>query len=93
ELSLFHEMQAFAQKAPEVASTAIVRMATLNGARALGRSGDLGELSPNALADLIVLPFAGRPAEVADAIVHHRGPVAAVMVGGQWAVQPAHAPE
>jgi cytosine/adenosine deaminase-related metal-dependent hydrolase len=93
ELSLFDEMQAFAQKAPEVASTAIVRMATLNGARALGRSGDLGELSPNALADLIVLPFAGRPAEVADAIVHHRGPVAAVMVGGQWAVQPAHAPE
>ena len=85
---MFSEMQTFARQTPEVSSAAIVRMATINGARALGRTGDLGELTPNALADLLVLPFAGRPAEVADAIVHHQGPVSAVMIGGNWIIPP-----
>jgi cytosine/adenosine deaminase-related metal-dependent hydrolase len=63
-------------------------MATLHGARALGRTGELGELSQNAMADLVVIPFTGGSAEVADAIVHHQGPVRAVMIGGSWAIAP-----
>jgi cytosine/adenosine deaminase-related metal-dependent hydrolase len=87
-LNLFAEMQSFAQRSPELASASIVRMATLHGARALGRTGELGELSQNAMADLVVIPFTGGSAEVADAIVHHQGPVRAVMIGGSWAIAP-----
>ena len=63
-------------------------MATVNGAQALGRKGELGELSPNALADIIAIPFAGPEREVFEAIVHHTGGVAASMIGGVWAVPP-----
>ena len=35
-------------------------MATVNGARALGLAGQAGELSKNAFADVIAVPFAGK---------------------------------
>ena len=38
----------------------ILQMATVNGARALGLAGKVGELSPGAFADLIAIPFAGK---------------------------------
>ena len=88
ELNLFAEMQRFAAKSSDIAPEKILRMATLNGARALGRQGELGELSVNALADVIVVPFPGSATEVFEAIVHHQGPVRASMVGGSWALAP-----
>ena len=88
ELNLFAEMQLLAAKSPELAPEKILRMATVNGAQALGRKGELGELSPNALADVIAIPFAGPEREVFEAIVHHTGGVAASMIGGAWAVPP-----
>jgi aminodeoxyfutalosine deaminase len=88
ELSLFAEMRALAQQRCSPSARTIVRMATLNGARALGLAGRVGELSERAFADLIALPFAGRPAEVYGAILHHNGEVAASMINGQWAVPP-----
>ena len=62
----------------------IVRMVTVNGARALGLGGQAGELAPGAFADLATLPYAGTLAEVWEAVVRHRGPVAASMVDGEW---------
>ena len=63
-------------------------MATFNGARALGRTGELGELTEGALADLISIPM--NPAyETHGAVVHHRGPVTASMIEGAWAICPA----
>ncbi|PYJ04593.1 MAG: hypothetical protein DME25_09740 [Verrucomicrobia bacterium] len=88
ELNLFAEMNAFASRNPEVAPQRIVSMATVNGAVALGRKGDLGELSENALADLIAVPFSGSKAGVFDALVSHSGDVAASMIGGAWALPP-----
>ena len=88
ELNLFAEMQMLAAKSPELAPEKILRMATVNGAQALGRKRELGELSPNALADVIAIPFAGPEQEVFEAIVHHTGEVAASMIGGAWAVPP-----
>ena len=73
ELSLFEEMRALAQAQPGLSARRIVRLVTVNGARALGLQGRIGELSANAFADLIALPFAGRPAKVYDAILHHAG--------------------
>jgi cytosine/adenosine deaminase-related metal-dependent hydrolase len=88
ELSLFAEMQALAAKSPDLAPEKILRMVTVNGAQALGRTGEIGELSPNALADLIAIPFASGERDVFDAIVYHAGPVSCSMIGGAWAVSP-----
>jgi cytosine/adenosine deaminase-related metal-dependent hydrolase len=75
-----------------VAPEKILKMATMNAARALGRKGELGELSEGALADLIVIPFLGTTARLPEAIVHHEGPVSASMIAGRWALAPAAAP-
>src|SRR5208282_1333186 len=80
ELNLFEEMRAVAQEHPSLSARGIVRLVTLNGARALGMAGRIGELSEHSFADLIALPFAGEPAEIYDAILHHAGAVAASMI-------------
>ncbi|HXP60040.1 MAG TPA: amidohydrolase family protein [Dongiaceae bacterium] len=88
ELNMFEEMRTLAERPAAPRPREILRMATLNGARALGLEGQVGEIAPHALADLIALPFSGRLAGVYDAILEHRGPVAASMIGGRWAIEP-----
>ncbi len=88
ELSLFKEMRALAQAQPRLSPRRIVRLVTVNGACALGLQGRIGELSAGSFADLIALPFAGRPAEVYDAILQHTGNVSASMIDGHWALAP-----
>lgn len=88
ELSLFVEMQTLAACEPGVSARALLRMATVNGARALGLAGRMGELVPGACADLVMVPFAGRLADAYEAVVSHAGPVAGSMIGGAWALPP-----
>lgn len=88
ELNLFLELRAFAAAHPETAPEAILRMVTVNAARALGLAGRLGELTPGAHADVIAIPFGGAPRDAYDAVVHHQGPVSASLIGGRWAVPP-----
>ena len=87
-LDMFAEMRTLAQKCPELAPAAILRMATLNAAEALGRAGELGELSAGAAADLIAIPFDGKPGSVEEAAVHHENEVATSMIAGRWAIEP-----
>ena len=89
EFSMFEEMRAVAKAQPWLSAKGIVRLATLNGARALGLQGQVGELSASAFADLITLPFTGSPGEACEAVVHHTGDVSASMIDGQWAIPPA----
>jgi aminodeoxyfutalosine deaminase len=89
ELNLFEEMQALAKTEPSLAPRKIVRMATLNGARALGLGGQLGEVAEGCFADLVALPFAGKVADTHDGVLHHTGEVAASMIDGQWVIEPA----
>src|SRR5665213_1743493 len=57
ELNMFVEMRGFAASTPAANPRSIVQMATMNGARAIGWQGRAGELSPNALADVIAIPY------------------------------------
>src|SRR5207247_2814980 len=66
ELNLFAEMQSFAAAHPDVPPEEIVRMVTLHGARALGWEGQIGELAEDVRADIIAVPFSGKPAEPFD---------------------------
>jgi cytosine/adenosine deaminase-related metal-dependent hydrolase len=88
-LDMFAEMRTLAQRCPDLAPAAILRMATVNGAAALGRAGDLGELSAGATADLIAVPFPGNRADIDDAVIHHERDVTASMIAGRWAIRPA----
>ena len=91
ELNMFSEMQAFSRSHPDCSPQTILNMATLNGARALGLAGKIGELSTYAFADLIALPFAGNISDVFEAVLNFHGRVPASMIGGQWAIAPEQA--
>lgn len=89
ELDMFAEMRALAAGASGFDPAEIIRMATRNGAHALGFGGQAGELSPSAWADLIAVPITDAKADPETVVLQHQGPVSAVMIGGQWVVPPA----
>ena len=88
ELNLFEEMRALAAREPGLSPVEILRMVTVNGARALGLAGQIGELSENARADLIAIPARAGAGDAAEAVLTHTGPVSAGMIGGQWTMPP-----
>jgi cytosine/adenosine deaminase-related metal-dependent hydrolase len=88
ELNLFDEMRSLADNDPELLPLEIFRMATVNGAHALGLAGQVGELSENSLADLIAIP-GSKTKDVHEAVLAHTGPVSAGMIDGRWTIPPA----
>jgi cytosine/adenosine deaminase-related metal-dependent hydrolase len=88
ELDMFAEMRALAERDKTISPEEILKMATVNGARALGFAGKIGELSPNANADLIALPFTGKISRVHEAVLEHAGSVTASLIDGGWAIPP-----
>lgn len=88
ELDLFDELRLFAANHPDTPAHELLALVTTQGARALGRSGELGTLVPGALADLVAVPIEGGLAGAAERILQHRGPVAGSMIGGVWATGP-----
>ncbi len=88
ELSLFEEMRALADADRAVSPTEVLRMATLNGARALGQRGQIGELRPGAFADLIAISGLDKSEQVYETVLAHDGPVQAGMIGGRWVIPP-----
>lgn len=91
QLNLFEEMRALAAKQPRLSRQSILSMVTLNSARALGLAGRVGQLSPGAYADLIALPFSGRPKEVWEAALNHAGDVSCSMIAGKWVLPSGYA--
>ena len=85
---MFEEMRQFAASDAALSSAEILRMATHHGASALGLTGQVGEISKNAYADLISVPFDGKITDAFDAVLAHTGNVSASMIDGRWAVPP-----
>jgi aminodeoxyfutalosine deaminase len=88
ELNMFEEMRVLAAGHPGLSPKRILHMATVNGAKALGLTGRIGELSKNACADLVALPFAGKNSDAVEAAVNFSGHVRASVIDGQWAIAP-----
>jgi cytosine/adenosine deaminase-related metal-dependent hydrolase len=88
ELSMFDEMRELAASDPKLPPAEILRMATVNGARALGRAGQIGELSENALADLIAIPASTNTNDPCETVLAHAGTVSASMIDGDWVIPP-----
>jgi cytosine/adenosine deaminase-related metal-dependent hydrolase len=89
ELNMFEEMRLLAANDKTISPVEILRMATVNGARALGLAGQIGELSENAFADLIAIPFDGKIADAYEAVPAHPGAVGAGMIDGRWTIPPS----
>lgn len=90
-LSMLSELRKLLALDPTLPPTEALSLATVNGARALGLSGEVGELIAGARADAIAIPFSGAPASAAAAVAAHEGRVAASLIGGQWILEPARA--
>lgn len=88
ELDMFAEMRALADKNDSISPQQIIRMATVNGARALGLAGKVGELSKGTQADLIAIPFRGNVSRLQEAVLEHVGNVHASMISGRWTIPP-----
>ncbi len=82
-LSLFEELRHFSGAEPWLSGEQLLRMVTTNPARALGRRGVLGELTPGALADLIAIPASSTVHGIHEEIVHFAAPVPWMMIDGQ----------
>lgn len=87
ELDMFAEMRALADADRSVSAVEILEMATVNGAKALGMPGKIGELSAGANADIVALPFAGKIKNLPEAVLQG-GRVSASLIEGRWAVPP-----
>jgi aminodeoxyfutalosine deaminase len=88
KLNMFAEMLALAANEKTIKPEQILKMATINGSLALGMAGEIGELSENAFADLIAIPFSGKIADIYETVLHHASTVSASMVDGKWAIAP-----
>lgn len=84
ELNMFEEMRTLANREPWLSPKRILQMATLNGARALGMTRQIGELSSRSFADLIAIPYSGKFPSVHSAVLEHKGNVSMSMIDGHW---------
>jgi cytosine/adenosine deaminase-related metal-dependent hydrolase len=82
ELSMFSEMAAYAAHDNTISPADILRLATINGARALGLEQELGSLAPSLRADLCAIPVHAANDEIEDAVIHHTGPALATWIDG-----------
>ena len=82
DLSLFGELRAFQKKFPNVSPEEVLKMVTVNGARALRQETVLGKIRSGFLADLVAVPCAGSTSAFEEIVAFDR-PVSWSMIGGQ----------
>jgi cytosine/adenosine deaminase-related metal-dependent hydrolase len=82
-LNLFSEMRMARQSYPSLSSLELLKMVTVNPARALQQGSNLGRIAPGFLADAIAIPYSGNAEKVHDAIVEYRSSIEWMMVNGK----------
>ncbi len=82
-LDLFAEMREMARAWPGWSAEDVLCSCTVNCARALGRDGRLGCLTPGADADLIAVRLAGNGADPFESVVYNEQPVLYSMSHGK----------
>jgi aminodeoxyfutalosine deaminase len=80
-LSLFAEMRVFQKNFPRASPEEILRMVTLNPARALRHENVLGQIRPGFAADLIAVPCSGST-DIFEQTIVYDAPVGWSMVNG-----------
>jgi cytosine/adenosine deaminase-related metal-dependent hydrolase len=81
-LSLLSELRTLRAVDETLSAEELLRMITVNPARALRRKGKLGQIVPGALADLIALPLSRSVPALYDAIVDYDRPIPWMMIDG-----------
>jgi len=82
-LSLFDEMRKLLEGENAVKPESILKMSTLNGAKALGLQGEAGSLEAGKRADWISLPWNGKKESLAEHAIGSLEPVSCVFLGGK----------
>jgi aminodeoxyfutalosine deaminase len=82
-LSLFAEMRAFQKKFPDVSPEEILKMVTVNGARALQQENSLGQIRSGSSADLIAVPCAGSTSAFEEIVAFDDQEASWSMIGGR----------
>ena len=81
DLSLFAEMRAFRKEFPDVSVEEILRMVTVNPARALRQENAFGKIRSGLLADLIAIPVTS-PSSTFDELIGFERKANWSMIGG-----------
>jgi cytosine/adenosine deaminase-related metal-dependent hydrolase len=85
DLSVLNEARFLHKTYPEVEGAALLRMATLAGAEALGWADETGSLTPGKSADLVVVPVSrDEGVDPHDSVLGSTAPVRAVLWRGRW---------
>jgi cytosine/adenosine deaminase-related metal-dependent hydrolase len=85
DLDLLEEVRFLSKNFPEVPAQTLLRMATLNGAAALGWDNETGSLTPGKSADLVVVPLPTEDRGDPHALLlDSTNGVKAVMFQGKW---------
>jgi cytosine/adenosine deaminase-related metal-dependent hydrolase len=82
-LSLLGELRKLQAREPGLSPEDLLHTVTLAPARALGKTGELGCITPGALADLIAIPCAGPLAQATAECVAYTGLISWMMVDGK----------
>jgi cytosine/adenosine deaminase-related metal-dependent hydrolase len=87
DLDMLAELRFLSQRNPKVEGATLLRMATLNGAKALGWENETGSLTPGKSADLLIVPLAGKTGDDPHRTVFQSVDAAGdrrVLFRGQW---------
>jgi aminodeoxyfutalosine deaminase len=95
DLDLLDEARAVRRLVPALTAERVVRMATADGAAALGMGGDFGSLATGYQADLAIFRCAPDEADPYEGLVGCTGrpSLESVMAGGEWRVRQGRALE
>jgi cytosine/adenosine deaminase-related metal-dependent hydrolase len=85
DLSLFAEMRALQELESAFSPEEILKMVTVNSARALHFADKIGQIRPGLLADMIAIPFNQSPKNVFTEIVAFEKSISWMMIAGEVA--------